>query len=138
MVIMGITMCGIIFAIFQEPVALIPHYTPMSQVSNWDPKDLNTVVTAIAFAARGVRPILHRLLDARQRRRHGCEGRPHHRSPASRDHTGLRDAAQGVSEVDRPHPVTQVLMLLVTLTYIVMALGYLYLNRAQLGALIFG
>jgi small-conductance mechanosensitive channel len=38
----------------------------------------------------------------------------------------------------RPHPVTQVLMLLVTLTYIVMALGYLYLNRAQLGALIFG
>jgi hypothetical protein len=39
----------------------------------------------------------------------------------------------------RPHPVTQVLILLVTLTYIVMALGYLYLNGAsQLGALILG
>jgi hypothetical protein len=32
----------------------------------------------------------------------------------------------------KPHPVTQALMLIVTLTYIVMALGYIYLNRAQL------
>ena len=38
----------------------------------------------------------------------------------------------------RPHPVTQALMLLVTLSYIVMALGYLYLNRAQLASLAFG
>jgi hypothetical protein len=38
----------------------------------------------------------------------------------------------------RPHPVTQALMLFVTATYIVMALGYLYLNREQLLSLILG
>ena len=38
----------------------------------------------------------------------------------------------------RPHPVTQVLMLVVTLSYISLALGYLYFNRAQLASLLFG
>ena len=62
MVIVAITMSGIIFAVFQEPVlatagpfftALIPHFTLPSQVPNWDPKDWNTLVTSIAFAGAG-------------------------------------------------------------------------------------
>lgn len=62
MIIVAITMAGILFAVFQEPVlavagsffgALVPHYTPMSEVTNWDPKDLNTLVTSIAFAGAG-------------------------------------------------------------------------------------
>ncbi len=62
MVVVVVTMGGIIFAVFQEPVlavtgeffsALVPHYTPVSEVSNWDPKDINTVVTSIAFAGAG-------------------------------------------------------------------------------------
>jgi Mn2+/Fe2+ NRAMP family transporter len=62
MAIVVITMTGIIFAVFQQPVlavsgeffgALVPHYTPVSQVPNWEPKDLNTLVTSIAFAGAG-------------------------------------------------------------------------------------
>jgi len=62
MVVVVITMGGIIFAVFQEPVlavtgeffsALVPHYTPVSEIPNWDPKDINTVVTSIAFAGAG-------------------------------------------------------------------------------------
>jgi Mn2+/Fe2+ NRAMP family transporter len=62
MIIVVITMGGIVFAVFQEPVlavtgsfftALVPHYTPISEVPNWDPKDLNTLVTSIAFAGAG-------------------------------------------------------------------------------------
>jgi Mn2+/Fe2+ NRAMP family transporter len=62
MVVVAITMAGIIFAVFQAEVlavtgpffaALIPHYTPLSEIPNWDPKDWNTVVTSIAFAGAG-------------------------------------------------------------------------------------
>jgi hypothetical protein len=62
MVVVVVTMGGIIFAVFQEPVlavtgefftALIPHYTPASEIPNWDPNDINTVVTSIAFAGAG-------------------------------------------------------------------------------------
>ncbi len=57
-----ITMVGIVFAVFQQKVlavtgdffsALIPNYTPLSQVPKWDDKDLNTLVTSIAFAGAG-------------------------------------------------------------------------------------
>jgi Mn2+/Fe2+ NRAMP family transporter len=59
MMIVVITMAGIIFALFQEKVlavtgdfftALLPHFTVPS---NWDPKDINTLVTSIAFAGAG-------------------------------------------------------------------------------------
>ncbi|MGH8731890.1 MAG: Nramp family divalent metal transporter, partial [Burkholderiales bacterium] len=62
MVIVFITMTGIIFAIFQEPVlavagpffsALVPHVTAPSEVPNWDPADWNTLATCIAFAGAG-------------------------------------------------------------------------------------
>jgi Mn2+/Fe2+ NRAMP family transporter len=62
MVVVVVTMGGIIFAVFQEPVlavtgefftALVPHYTPVSEIPNWEPKDINTVVTSIAFAGAG-------------------------------------------------------------------------------------
>ncbi len=62
MVIVFITMTGIIFAVFQEPVlavtgaffsALIPHVTAPSDVPNWDPADWNTLATCIAFAGAG-------------------------------------------------------------------------------------
>ena len=62
MVIVLITMAGIIFAVFQEPVvaaagpffaALVPHVTAPASVSNWDPKDWNTLATSIAFAGAG-------------------------------------------------------------------------------------
>lgn len=61
-VIVFITMTGIIFALFQEKVlavagdffaALVPRLVLPSQVENWDPKDLNTLVTSIAFAGAG-------------------------------------------------------------------------------------
>jgi hypothetical protein len=38
----------------------------------------------------------------------------------------------------RPHPVTQVLMLVCTATYMVLAVGYIYLNWKQLSGLLFG
>jgi Mn2+/Fe2+ NRAMP family transporter len=62
MVVVFITTVGIIFAVFQEPVlavtgefftALVPHYTPPSEVPNWESKDWNTLVTSIAFAGAG-------------------------------------------------------------------------------------
>ena len=62
MAVVAITMTGIIFAVFQDKVlatagpfftALLPHFTPPSQVPNWDPKDWNTLVTSIAFAGAG-------------------------------------------------------------------------------------
>ncbi|MCI0532038.1 MAG: Nramp family divalent metal transporter, partial [candidate division Zixibacteria bacterium] len=62
MVVVIITMVGITFALFQEKVlavtgdffsALIPSITLPGQISNWDPKDLNTLVTSIAFAGAG-------------------------------------------------------------------------------------
>ncbi len=62
MVIVVITMGGIIFAVFQEPVlavagpfftALIPNVTDPSTVPNWEEKDWNTLATSIAFAGAG-------------------------------------------------------------------------------------
>ncbi len=38
----------------------------------------------------------------------------------------------------KPHPVTQVMMLVCTLTYMVIAPGYVYLNWAQLSKLLTG
>ena len=57
-----ITMGGIIFALFQEPVlavtgdffaALVPSVTRATSAPNWDPADLKTVATSIAFAGAG-------------------------------------------------------------------------------------
>jgi len=62
MVVVLITMVGIIFALFQQKVlavtggffnALLPHFTWSSKVPNWDPADLNILITSIAFAGAG-------------------------------------------------------------------------------------
>ena len=62
MVVVFITMTGIIFAVFQEPVlavtgeffgALVPHVTKPGDVPNWDPADWNTLAACIAFAGAG-------------------------------------------------------------------------------------
>ncbi len=61
-VIVCITMTGIVAAIFQDKVlavagefwpALIPGYTPVEEIPNWDAADWNIVVTSIAFAGAG-------------------------------------------------------------------------------------
>jgi hypothetical protein len=38
----------------------------------------------------------------------------------------------------KPHPITQTLMIICTLTYVVMATSYIYLNHEKLFALVFG
>jgi len=62
MAVVVITMAGIIFALFQQKVlavtgdffaALVPHVTMPDNIPNWDPKDLNILVTSIAYAGAG-------------------------------------------------------------------------------------
>ena len=57
-----ITLSGIIFAVFQEPVlavsgaffsALVPSVARAVEVPNWDPADLKTLAVSIAFAGAG-------------------------------------------------------------------------------------